>query len=430
MLKEICKTSESISDRFVGLRFSNGLPSVIFPRGFELPSDDKQAKNDIIKLLTTIQKFSGRYEGNTNKYKTGEVYLDFPILSYQYIIYNYLTYGYYTDNETHYSESVRGKIDWKRTIQKEKPQVDSGNVVYLKYITRTNRINENNLITKIHEWCVYESFLKLGWLFLGTNAMPKKPSIRFNKNVFKSIINKELNNTFNTQKLGLFKAMLNVIDYQEIETIDSIFNESFGVERFEKVWENLINYAFGVDNREDYFPHTSWTIVLEDGNKSKQNNPLIPDTIMLKENTSNRVYILDAKYYYYGINNRSDISGLPNSTDIEKQIVYGEYIEKKKSSLSLDDNCEVYNAFIMPFNSLDEKWQTNGEHYKFIGTATADWKGADEQNKLKNYEYVLGILMDTKFLIYNITKRNHSEIGRLAKLIEDSCEKSKALIES
>lgn len=50
---------------------------------------------------------------------------------------------------------------------------------YLNFVTRKNPVSENELITLIHEYCVYESFLKLGWLF--TSSMPSKPRIRFNR---------------------------------------------------------------------------------------------------------------------------------------------------------------------------------------------------------------------------------------------------------
>ena len=74
----------------------------------------------------------------------------------------------------------------------------------------------------------------------------------------------------------------------------------------------------------------------------------------------------------------------------------------------------TYNAFIMPFNA--RQWKCE-EPYKFVSVGTADWKPAESD---KNYDYVLGILMDTRYIIDTYTKHNSSEIVKLANLIDES----------
>lgn len=93
MLSEIIKVSENSDVGFVGLKFVDGLPTVIFPRGYELANDEKQIRKDIIKLIATIQKFSGHYEGESIKNKIGENDLSMPITSYQYVIYDFIAHG-------------------------------------------------------------------------------------------------------------------------------------------------------------------------------------------------------------------------------------------------------------------------------------------------------------------------------------------------
>ena len=67
-----------------------------------------------------------------------------------------------------------------------KPTIQDDEVYYLNFITRRNKINENNMITLIHEYCVYESFLKIGWLFTG--ALPQPPRIKRNDKLFLSVL--------------------------------------------------------------------------------------------------------------------------------------------------------------------------------------------------------------------------------------------------
>lgn len=400
MLKDFCMVSKSEYDDFVGLKFINGQPRITFPRGFRLSNDENQIRKDILRLLATIQRFSGRHEGSTNTSLDGEINLSFPILSYQHIIKDYLAYGYYVERETQYKDGTRGKINWKRTVQKKQPVYNNGNIVYLDFMVKTNKINSNNLITRIHEYCVRESFEKLGWLYLSSDTLPKKPQIRFNKRMFASIIKDALNNTFNDNKRLLFTSMLNIINSKE-ESIDSTEKEAFGVNRFEYIWEKLVDYVFGEDNKDEYFPHATWHII--SGNKVTS-SALEPDTIMLYKD---KVYILDAKYYKYGVTQNP--LHLPGSSSIEKQIVYGEYVETCKN-ISKD---KIYNAFVMPYDSGDEHVP-----YKFVSVGTADWKPYDDMSA--NYNYVLGILVDTRYLIEQNSKHNTAEIENLSDLIVSS----------
>lgn len=401
---DICTVSEKQSDDFVGLKFVNGEPSVTFPRGYRLSADDGQIRKDIIRLIASINKFSGRYEGETSKNNIGENNLNMPIQSYQYIIYDFIAHGYYTEKEVRYVENTRGKINWKRTIQQEQPQINNGNVVYLKFVTKTNKINDNNLITKIHEYCVYESFLKFGWLFFASDIKPKKPTIKLNRNAFLSVLKNELGNTFNDQKKMLFQSMINIINQAE-EKIDDKFNASFGVNRFEYVWEGMIDYVFGEDNKDIYFPHAQWHILQGRGYHT-ESSALEPDTIV---KINDKIYIIDAKYYKYGVTKNP--MHLPASSSIEKQIVYAEYIEKE---FGITDS-KIYNAFLMPFKSENPE-----EPYKFVSVGTGNWR-----HNNKNYEFVLGLLMDTRYIMDTYAKHNLKEIDALTSLIEESIENYK-----
>ena len=400
MLNGFCTVSTSEHDDFVGLRFVEGKPKVTFPRGFRLSNDDNQVRKDILRLLSCIQKFSGRREGSTNTSFNGEVNLTFPILSYQNIIKDFLVHGYYIENENQYKDGTRGKVNWRRTVQNKKPVYNNGNLVYLDLIVKTNKINSNNMITRIHEYCVRESFEKLGWLYLSTESLPVKPRIKFNKRMFISVLHDALNNTFNDRKRLLFTSMLNIVNSKD-ENIDSVDKEAFGVTRFEYVWEKMIDYMFGEDNKEEYFPHATWHII--NGNK-RESSPLEPDTIMLY---GDKTYILDAKYYKYGITNNP--LHLPGSSSIEKQIVYGEYVESFKKV----QKDKIYNAFIMPYAS-----NNSGQNYKLVSVGTADWKTYSPTTA--NYDYVLGILLDTRYLMEQLSKHNPGEIEVLSELITAS----------
>lgn len=183
MLRKYCKTSAETADLFVGIRFVNGEPEVVFPHGYHLSDEDKECRKDIFRLIAVLQRFTQHKDGDSGT-DTKDIVTSVPIASYQYLIQDFLSHGYYTEKEIKYIPTQRGKINWKRTIQQEQAQIDNGNVVYLNFQVKTNRINSNNLITKIHMYCVYICFLRFGWLYFEQDYLPEKPEISFNKKCF------------------------------------------------------------------------------------------------------------------------------------------------------------------------------------------------------------------------------------------------------
>lgn len=382
-------------DTFVGLKCKDGDFSVHFPLGFVIPEDDKELRRDIIVLLSVIGKTTARKESEIQNEARIYNCTEFPFQAYLSIIRDFYERGYFKEREIHFTVAKRGKIDWNRTIKTQKPYIQDNDSFYFDFVTRKNQVNENELISLIHEYCVYESFSKVGWLF--TTTLPKKPRIKRNIRLFKSILITKISNTFNDRNRKLFQDMLAVILYNGEENSEK--NYRYGTYRFEYVWEALINKVYGIKEKREYFPNTYWSI---DG-VQYENACLEPDTIMI---WNGNVYVLDAKYYKYGVTRR--MTDLPESTSINKQITYGEFIaEQECFKKKHGENYKVYNAFIMPYA------QKNGEELKNIGIAYSNWKTNE-----KSYENIQGILLDIKHLMYASWGQNVEEIEKLVQCIE------------
>lgn len=382
-------------DTFVGLKCKDGDFSVHFPLGFVIPGDDKELRRDIIVLLSVIGKTTARKESEIQNEARIYNCTEFPFQAYLSIIRDFYERGYFKEREIHFTVAKRGKIDWNRTIKTQKPYIQDNDSFYLDFVTRKNQVNENELISLIHEYCVYESFSKVGWLF--TTTLPKKPRIKRNIRLFKSILITKISNTFNDRNRKLFQDMLAVILYNGEENSEK--NYRYGTYRFEYVWEALINKVYGIKEKREYFPNTYWSI---DG-VQYENACLEPDTIMI---WNGNVYVLDAKYYKYGVTRR--MTDLPESTSINKQITYGEFIaEQECFKKKHGENYKVYNAFIMPYA------QKNGEELKNIGIAYSNWKTNE-----KSYENIQGILLDIKHLMYASWGQNVEKIEKLVQCIE------------
>lgn len=400
-LRDRCKVNTNAdADTFVGIKATKDDISVNFPLGFRLDDDDRQLRKDILLLISVLSR-------NTDK-KISEIdsasrisEVAMPIYAYLYVISDFYTRGYYRETETVNRTATRGKINWGRTVKTQKAFVDDGEIYYLEFVTRRQNINENELITLIHEYCVYISFECLGWLF--TSFRPEKPKLKWNKKLFASVVKKKLSETFNDRNRQLFNNLIAIIENTGDDEAPKDYR--YGTNDFEYIWESMIDKAYGVQNKSDYYPLTKWQ--LPDG--ERKNKYLRPDAIMLSRGS---VYVLDAKYYKYGVT--GDAGDLPDSGDINKQITYGEYIaESEVFRDKQGNNPPVYNAFIMPYDSFGEEFHTE-ELTHYIGSAVSDWKASDGT---KPYEKIMGILVDVKSLMKDYT-HDDRRIYELADLIE------------
>lgn len=398
-IRDICHVNTNRdTDTFVGIICDKGDFSVHFPLGFHVSDDDRELRKDIMLLAATIGSTIGHKESGIQRLSEDCDQTGFPIQAYLTVIYDYFERGYYREREVEYNVSKKGKINWSRTIKTQRPVIQDDEAYYLDFVTRKNTVNENQLITLIHEYCVAESFEKIGWLF--TDSRPQKPRIKLNEKMFKSVLQKKLSRTFNDKNKILFNAMLRIVENLQDEDVPLEYK--YGTYRFEYVWEALIDKVYGIEGKSAYFPKTTWEVK----GKSYDNASLEPDTIMLR---GEDVYVLDAKYYKYGATGY--LGDLPESTSINKQITYGEYVANNIAK------GKVYNAFLMPFDSLSEL--RDGNQIIHIGEATGDWREND-----KIYEHVQGILVDVKYLMHITVREDSSEILRLSQCISSAVEGS------
>lgn len=401
-IKERCHVNTNAEgDTFVGVKADTEDAIVYFPAGFQLPENETDIRRDIMTLFNVLGEYTEKKDRviQMKKFESTQS-VDFPINAYLEVINYYLNYEYYTETESIYKTAPKGKADWTKTFKKQKPLVQqNGSFVYTKMTVKASIPNESMLITKIHKYCVYESFEKIGWLYVPN--MPEQPDIEFNKNLFVNTLNDKLLNTYNDKYKILFKAMLDMIKF-----IDERPNEKqfyFGTDRFEYVWERLIDKVFGESNKDEYFPRAEWR--LRHG-KKQDSSALQPDTIMLYKD---KVYVLDAKYYRYGVTGYTN--DLPNSSSINKQITYGEYVDNHMKDFDTD---KIFNAFLMPFNSKGNPFGTE-EIFENIGEATGKWRN---DSNIKNYDRVQGIVVDVRTLMHNRLGKSSICIKQLADAIE------------
>lgn len=385
-------------DSFVGVKADTDDAIIYFPIGYQLPANDDDLRVDINNLLGVLAAFMKEDRViEVSKFEAPRT-VDFPMHAYLKVIRSFLRMGrYYIETDPQFRTDTKGKTSWPRTVREQRALVQkNGSLVFTNMTVRSVTPNANKQITQIHRFCVYEAFEKMGWLYVP--FMPDKPGPHPGIKESIYILDKKLVATNDDVEQELFNAMRDMLVYIDERSSDKQY--FFGTDFFENVWERMIDKAFGVEDKEQYFPRTCWLL---DYGRDKEKRPLQPDTIMIY---GDKYYVLDAKLYRYGWDPKPD--HLPNSADINKQITYGEYIEQTKSL----PNEKLYNAFIMPYNKENNLFMLNG-NVGNIGEAVSDWK-----SNLKNYERIQGIVVDTRYLMYNYIGTSEQQKKEMAECIE------------
>lgn len=397
-------------DRFVGVRADKNNAMVFFPMGYRLPDSEEDIREDILKLIEIISTFNDSKDSllAMDKFVATQS-VNFPVNAYMNIIRYFLEQSdYYKEREQIRKTADKGKIDFPASLRKNvKFFQEDGSPFFDRYTVKGSSPNEKNLITQIHKYCVYEAFSTLGWLF--TPHLPADPHIALEPERFLFALRKKLSVTHNDKDKLLFQAMIQMLEYLDSENDNKQYY--FGTDRFEYVWEKLIDEVFGIRGKEEFFPRTKWNLKF---NTNKDNHALEPDSIMMCDD---KIYVLDAKYYRYGVT--GEPRHLPESSSINKQITYGEYIDNCQALKDKYGELPIYNAFLMPFNRSENPFHVSGDYFLNIGEATGEWK-----NDAKLYERVQGIVIDIRFLMNNYTGSHKSKIRKLAKVIDEELAKN------
>ncbi|WP_296690580.1 LlaJI family restriction endonuclease [Treponema sp. UBA6852] len=434
------KIAQSGSD-FVGIKITQSERSVAFPMGYALKVSaldsskiKKEERNEILNLIKSIALCTLNKKGERVSALNGEIKNDFPVKSMLFIIEDFLDRGiYYTEKETLHTKSTGGKINWSRTIKSVKPAVSESGITFLDFIVRKNRIQENQLITEIHKYCVHKCFEIFGFLY--TSSFPEKglldeDDISKNRKYYAQVLQEKIGSTYLESNIELFENLLNFINSFDSE--NETKEAAYGTNCFQVVWESLVDSVFGnVQNKEKeeyFYPASRWNFPDE---KPKKNAPLRPDTIMIVENplakNRRKCFIIDSKYYSYTMLRKLDFEedesgqesvlvhgSIPGTDSIQKQITYAQYIDASMKSFDSEKRekyrfnpGDIFNVFILPEdNNIEEK-------LKYIGNAASDWHDGS-----KNYHTVHAVTLDTKFLLENGNKKCLELQKELAELIE------------
>lgn len=402
--------SGRVNDNFVGIKAQGNAITFYYPEAFDFHENELDSRKSLIALIKSLGLAKSRLETTSSVYTSRKDANDFALNSYLWILNDYLHHGIYFNREKKYTHGYDGKINWKKTMQTNPLVSKNGNVIYLDAISEVKR-QEDNLIVEIHRFCVKKSIDFIGWIFgFSSKAIHVPKFTPQRRRLYLNALRKELDQSFDDDKKELLSKMIDVVCGLDSDLANT--NEfSYGIDNFYYVFERLVDHVFnGIEDIEEFYPSGRWELVKYPGKIFPSSN-LRPDTIIINHDTKT-AYILDSKFYRFGLDGYPNINELPESTSIQKQITYAEYIKNNKSKFKIDN---VYNAFVLPYNKNKEGEYQSSENLQYIGKAYTDWKIGNQP-----HETIYAFLIDLKHLVmswYEHQKTDDAE--KLMKEIDD-----------
>lgn len=400
----LIKTVDKANDT-VGILFDGKQINILVPQVFNLDLEEKDLKKNLILFLKSLAIAKTLNYSDINKSKNnGDCW---PIESYLWIIRDYLENGFFYNREKVFSKDRKGKIEWKRTLRTI-PFISDNNIIYNDIVT-SRMSASNDIVAQIYKLCLKQSQNRIGWLF-NYNFRVDVQQIRSTKEMI-YIINNELKSTFDDIKRLRFKhmlAILNLIDNDE--SISSVF--TYTIDNYYYVFEVMVDKMFqGIDGKEKnkYNPEGYWKL---NGQEERLASNLRPDTIYKSKDIT---VIIDAKMYQYGATH--NVNDLPETTSIQKQITYGDFVYNKVGEKN------VRNVFILPYNKKLECFKNDkniemcdNDNFVYFGKAYVNWRNELE---FKAYENIYAFMIDFEYLLKNYDKNENRYITNLCKKIEE-----------
>lgn len=390
-------TTGEVDNSFVGLKIKGNDVFFYYPESYHFEYDNDKKDYDvtaILNLLKTIRLGKTHNREHNVAYNSHRGDNEFAIYSYLWLIRDWLNNGFYINREKNYKINQKGKVNWKRTLNQQ-PIISKGNIIYNNVVVEV-KSEIDQFLLDIHKYCIKKSIEYIGWLF-NLNAKGiycHKVNDSLKKQYIRAL-NVELDKTFDDIKRMRLNHMLSVLVGLDVNNDDKDF--VYGVDSYYYIFERMIDSIFGTEKDLTKFnPKATWKIFKPEI-KEKDASKLRPDTILIKDNIA---YIIDSKFYRFGTS--GNVNDLPETTSIQKQITYGEYLSKINENKTINVD-KIFNAFILPYDKLNNKFDSIDD-IQYIGYAKSEWK-----KNYEDYQYVYAFLIDLYHVVEVWNNSNHDE---------------------
>ena len=350
----VVSNGTSIKFEFVGvLDYQDNLYFVV-PKYMNRSTPELGFQKKMKLILKVLRKYGTRVNSTDDS-------LDFlfpnPAKNYfsmfalaDFLLEDFLNYNYYSVIERKVEINGGGETLWDRTINELTPIFSNNTPYYLDTYNFHENKNELSVILKIHKWAVNYCYNHYGeWLgyedaYIEPNML-ELDTIGATEYLV-GVLDKELNTTFNDQKINLLKALKSIVELKGSYNTSQL--NIYGVRIFDRVWENVCATIFEneYEKYKEKIPHPTW--YTNEYDKTFEKATLMPDIIKTyTDGPLSYFLILDAKYYNIRFTN-TDVLGNPSLEDVSKQLLYMQALEKEHAGKI------TRNYFLFPKDGKEE----------------------------------------------------------------------------
>lgn len=199
---EYIKTTNIDGDKFIGIKGEKNKIFIYLPECLNISKDvgtlDERIEDvqSLIKCIKLSKVINADGDANNNNENKGT---SMPIASYMWLIDDYRKNGIIVNREIIKTNSIKGKIDWKQTLQ-QMPIVSNGNIIFTSFISKF-KTNIDNIIIEIYKYCLKVALDRIGWLYKMNSNFINIPRVNESKNkYYVRIVQNELSKTFDDNK--------------------------------------------------------------------------------------------------------------------------------------------------------------------------------------------------------------------------------------
>lgn len=334
-ISNLVKINDYITtSNFVGVVMSDQGILASFPKHYNYNNlDERQRSNAINKIISFLSK--GLYTKSSNEDN------NFPLDSYLIIKEYYQKYGIYRNNTKINSVNGRGRINWKKTIQKSNKIVQENSIVFLPLIT-SKRKYENVFVTECMEFVLFDSYHKYSLFTKFFIPYYNKPQNRVfnNFDTCLKVLNKIKGNYFKDTEKKLINALIKFFRWKATKSSNLVIATT----DFEDYWETMIHFYLNVHfegfendrivfGKNNFYNFRKKTDKVSEHSEKARDFSVEYDHLAVNE-SAKEVIVLDSKY-------RKEITSLDY-----KQAFYDFQLREQYG-----DSYTYFNGLIIPSES-------------------------------------------------------------------------------
>lgn len=383
-MKIVYRQKPNDAQTLYGLSINGDTLELTYPVFLTFSNDLVAKRKELYAYMASIEIGKKIEERINGSFRAG---YPLAVEAARYIIDDYLKNGFYINRENAVQKNASGRINWKKTFQKNSIIVRKKNVFFHSIYANSSICRDNDLV-RIHHYCVKKSIDLIGWIWnLSSVGIECDPFSESRTAEYLLILQRELEATFLDWKRLLIINMIHLIKGLDDNREDTPFE--FKTSNYDYVFERMVNdYFGGIDFSCDpkMNPKGEWHIFQNGQVNVFGTTPLRIDTLVEDDKA---FYIIDSKFYpFSSVSIEKQSNGLPDTYSIVKQVFYAMYFSK------LANGKDVKNIFILPYDCNSSPFGSSP--FAYAGYALFDLPTVSEsQKKIHTF------LVDFKHLLLN-----------------------------